>query len=63
MTIILPSGRVLAVRQCRRGFLTVTIGSFWSRMAKPEFFCSSPGIAAVAGMMILGCRWVVKFQE
>ncbi|MFZ1150757.1 MAG: peptide MFS transporter [Xanthobacteraceae bacterium] len=45
------------------GFLSGFIGSFWSRMAKPEFFLLVACVAAVAGMMILGCRWVVKFQE
>jgi hypothetical protein len=29
-------------------------------MDKPEFFLLVAGIAAVAGVMILGCRWVVK---
>jgi POT family proton-dependent oligopeptide transporter len=42
------------------GFLSGYIGSFWSRMAKPEFFLLVAGVAAVAGVMILGCRWVVK---
>ena len=45
------------------GFLAGTIGSFWSRMDKPEFFLLVAGIAAVAGVMIWGCRWVVKFQD
>src|SRR5262249_9521960 len=45
------------------GFLSGFIGSFWSRMAKPEFFLLVAGVAAVAGVMIVGCRWVVKFQE
>jgi POT family proton-dependent oligopeptide transporter len=42
------------------GFLAGYIGSFWSRMDKPEFFLLVAGIAAVAGVMILGCRWVVR---
>jgi POT family proton-dependent oligopeptide transporter len=42
------------------GFLAGYIGSFWSRMDKPEFFLLVAGIAAVAGVMILGCRWVVS---
>jgi POT family proton-dependent oligopeptide transporter len=42
------------------GFLAGTIGSFWSRMDNPEIFLLVAGIAAVAGVMILGCRWVVK---
>ena len=44
------------------GFLSGYIGSFWSRMAKPEFFLLVAGVAAVAGVMIWGCRWVVRFQ-
>ncbi len=42
------------------GFLSGYIGSFWSRMAKPEFFLLVAGVAAVAGVMIVGCRWVVR---
>ena len=42
------------------GFLSGYIGSFWSRMAKPEFFLLVAGVAALAGVMIWGCRWVVK---
>jgi POT family proton-dependent oligopeptide transporter len=42
------------------GFLSGFIGSFWSRMAKPEFFLLVAGVAALAGMMIVGCRWVVR---
>jgi POT family proton-dependent oligopeptide transporter len=45
------------------GFLSGYIGSFWSRMGKPEFFLLVASVAAVAGVMIVGCRWVVKFQE
>jgi POT family proton-dependent oligopeptide transporter len=48
------------------GFLAGYIGSFWSRMGKPEFFLLVAGIAAVAGVMIFGCRWVARepaFQE
>ncbi|MGB5181074.1 MAG: MFS transporter, partial [Xanthobacteraceae bacterium] len=45
------------------GFLSGFIGSFWSWMAKPEFFLLVAGVAAAAGVMILGCRWVVRFQE
>ena len=45
------------------GFLAGYIGSFWSAMDKPEFFLLVAGIAALAGAMILGCRWVVKFQD
>jgi proton-dependent oligopeptide transporter, POT family len=42
------------------GFLAGFIGSFWSRMAKPEFFLLVAGVAALAGMMILVCRRVGK---
>jgi POT family proton-dependent oligopeptide transporter len=42
------------------GFLSGYIGSFWSRMAKPEFFLLVAGVAAIAGVMIVGCRWVVR---
>ena len=48
------------------GFLAGYIGSFWSRMGKPEFFLLVAAIAAVAGVMIYGCRWIVShegFQE
>ena len=42
------------------GFLAGFIGSFWSRMEKPEFFLLVAGIAALAGLMILAFRWVGK---
>jgi POT family proton-dependent oligopeptide transporter len=45
------------------GFLSGFIGSFWSRMGKPEFFLLVAGVVALAGVMIWGCRWIVKFQE
>jgi POT family proton-dependent oligopeptide transporter len=45
------------------GFLSGYIGSFWSRMGKPEFFLLVAGVAAIAGVMIWALRWVVKFQE
>ena len=45
------------------GFLSGYIGSFWSRMPKPEFFLLVASVAALAGVIIWGCRWVVKFQE
>jgi POT family proton-dependent oligopeptide transporter len=41
------------------GFLSGYIGSLWSRMAKPEFFLLVAGVAAVAGVMIWGLRFVV----
>ena len=42
------------------GFLAGFIGSFWSRMGKPEFFLLVAGVAALAGTMILACQWVGK---
>jgi POT family proton-dependent oligopeptide transporter len=42
------------------GFLAGFIGSFWSRMAPPQFFLLVAGIAAIAGMMIFASRWVLK---
>ena len=45
------------------GFLSGYIGSFWSRMGKPEFFLLVAAVAALAGVMIWGCRWVVKRVE
>jgi proton-dependent oligopeptide transporter, POT family len=45
------------------GFLSGYIGSFWSRMPKPEFFLLVAGVAALAGVMIVGCRRVLTFQE
>src|SRR6266566_5247838 len=44
------------------GFLAGYIGSFWSRMAKPEFFLLIAGIAALAGVMIFACRRVVRAE-
>jgi POT family proton-dependent oligopeptide transporter len=45
------------------GFLAGYIGSFWSRMAKPEFFLLVAGIAAMAGVTIWGWRWATKFHD
>jgi proton-dependent oligopeptide transporter, POT family len=45
------------------GFLAGYIGSFWSRMAKQEFFLLVAGIAAMAGVMIWGWRWATKFND
>ncbi|MGB6539042.1 MAG: peptide MFS transporter [Xanthobacteraceae bacterium] len=42
------------------GFLAGFIGSFWSAMAKPEFFLLCAGIGLLAGVMIFACRWVVR---
>ena len=41
------------------GFLAGYIGSFWSRMAKPEFFLMVAGMAAFAGVAIWACRWLL----
>jgi POT family proton-dependent oligopeptide transporter len=41
------------------GFLAGYIGSFWSRMEKPEFFLMVAAIAALAGAMIFACRWLL----
>jgi POT family proton-dependent oligopeptide transporter len=38
------------------GFLAGWLGSFWSRMAKPDFFLMIAGIGAIAGLMIFACR-------
>ena len=38
------------------GFLAGWLGSFWSRMGKPEFFLMVAGIAALAGAAILVCH-------
>jgi proton-dependent oligopeptide transporter, POT family len=42
------------------GFLSGFIGSYWSRMAKPEFFLLVAGVAAVAGVIIWALRWVAR---
>jgi POT family proton-dependent oligopeptide transporter len=42
------------------GFLAGYVGSFWSRMEKPEFFVLIAGIAALAGAIILTCRWPLR---
>ncbi len=42
------------------GFLAGWIGSFWSRMEKPEFFLIVAAIAALAGAIIFACRWPLK---
>jgi POT family proton-dependent oligopeptide transporter len=45
------------------GFLSGYIGTFWSRLPKPEFFLLVAAVAALAGVMIVGCRRVVKRPE
>jgi len=42
------------------GFLAGYIGSFWSRMEKPEFFLMIAAIVAVAGVIIFACRWLLR---
>ncbi len=42
------------------GFLAGFIGSFWSRMDKPEFFLLVAAIAALAGAMIIACHRPLK---
>ena len=42
------------------GFLAGFIGSFWSRMEKPEFFLLVAAIATLASAMIFACRWPLK---
>ncbi len=42
------------------GFLAGYIGSFWSRMEKPEFFLMVAAISALAGVMIFACRWPLR---
>jgi len=42
------------------GFLSGYIGTFWSRLSKPDFFLLVAGVAALAGVMIWGLRWVVR---
>jgi POT family proton-dependent oligopeptide transporter len=38
------------------GFLAGFIGSYWSRMPKPDFFLLVAAIAALASLIILACR-------
>jgi proton-dependent oligopeptide transporter, POT family len=42
------------------GFLAGWLGSFWSRMAKPEFFLMIAAIAALASLTIFICRWPLR---
>jgi POT family proton-dependent oligopeptide transporter len=42
------------------GFLAGWLGSFWSRMEKPEFFLLIAAIAALAGAAIFACRWLLR---
>jgi POT family proton-dependent oligopeptide transporter len=42
------------------GFLAGWLGSFWSRMDKPEFFLMIAAIGALAGVMIWLCRWPLR---
>jgi proton-dependent oligopeptide transporter, POT family len=42
------------------GFLAGWLGTFWSQMAKPEFFLMIAAIGALAGVMIFACRWPLR---
>jgi proton-dependent oligopeptide transporter, POT family len=42
------------------GFLAGFLGSFWSRMTPPQFFLLTAGTAALAGVMIFACRWLLR---
>jgi POT family proton-dependent oligopeptide transporter len=42
------------------GFLAGWLGSFWSRLAPVEFFLMIAAIAALAGVLILLCRWPLR---
>jgi POT family proton-dependent oligopeptide transporter len=42
------------------GFLAGWLGSFWSRMEKPEFFLMIAAVAALAGAIILACRRLLR---
>jgi proton-dependent oligopeptide transporter, POT family len=42
------------------GFLAGWLGSFWSRMEKPEFFLLIAAVAALAGAAIFACRWLLR---
>ena len=41
-------------------FLAGWLGSFWSRMERPEFFLMIAGIAVLAGAAIFACRWPLR---
>jgi proton-dependent oligopeptide transporter, POT family len=42
------------------GFLAGWLGSFWSRMEKPDFFLMIAAIAAFAGAAIFASRWLLR---
>jgi proton-dependent oligopeptide transporter, POT family len=42
------------------GFLAGWLGSFWSRMEKPEFFLMIAAIAACASVAIFAFRWFLR---
>jgi POT family proton-dependent oligopeptide transporter len=42
------------------GFLAGYLGSFWSRMQPMQFFLMIASIAALAGVLILLCRWPLR---
>jgi len=41
-------------------FLAGWLGSFWSRMEKPEFFLMIAAVAAIAGLAIFAARWPLR---
>jgi proton-dependent oligopeptide transporter, POT family len=41
-------------------FLAGWIGSYWTRMEKPEFFAMVAGLAAFAGIVIAACDWPLR---
>jgi len=41
-------------------FFAGWLGSFWTRMDKPEFFLMIAAIAALAGAAIFACRWPLR---
>jgi POT family proton-dependent oligopeptide transporter len=42
------------------GFLAGWLGSFYSRMAKPDFFLMIAAIAALAAAAIFAMRWFLR---
>jgi proton-dependent oligopeptide transporter, POT family len=42
------------------GFLAGWLGSFWSRMEKPDFFLMIAAIAALASAAIFASRWLLR---
>jgi proton-dependent oligopeptide transporter, POT family len=42
------------------GFLAGWLGTFWSRMDKPDFFLMIAAIAGLAGVAIFAGRWLLR---